>query len=527
MRNLVTFSLLAGVAFSSLGASSAPVDLLMVQPEGPQPAGQNGLCRRAAPLPPLPPEPPVPSQNQQNRWESRDGAMDVMEPPALAVPAPEPAPPPPPPPPMMAPPAPSAESSVVVTGSRSREAATPAKRAAPSAVAADVASAPPPPDSSFAPRRGPQPQSGLLTAGEHDDLLNPELYARYVDGFLKSETLQGVPRVDTRRVLTVAVKDNAGRPVPFARVKLTCADGNSLTMATLADGTAAFFPELDRLGSSVRVSVSSSGQAAAERSVSIAGAPGAQLHSVTLNAPAAQVRQFDLAVVIDTTGSMGDELEYLKAELLSIVGDIRARHPQLDVRLALIPYRDEGDEYVTRTFAFTPNLPSIQGRLKQHFAGGGGDYPEAVEQAMARAVSLQWRPNAIKSLLLVADAPPHAEDVASTWAAAEVARSKRIQIVPVAASGVAEGAEYLMRAMAASTQSRYLFLTDDSGIGNPHAPPAIDCYLVTRLDALIRRTLDSQISGRRIEPKDGELIRTVGTYDKGRCVLPPEVASAN
>ena len=108
-----------------------------------------------------------------------------------------------------------------------------------------------------------------------------------------------------------------------------------------------------------------------------------------------------------------------------------------------------------------------------------------------------------------------------------MARAKRIQIVPVAASGVAEGAEYLMRAMAASTQSRYLFLTDDSGIGNPHAPPAIDCYLVTKLDALIRRTLDSQISGRRIEPRDGELIRTVGMYDKGRCVLPPEMASAN
>ena len=59
----------------------------------------------------------------------------------------------------------------------------------------------------------------------------------------------------------------------------------------------------------------------------------------------------------------------------------------------------------------------------------------------------------------------------------------------VAASGVADKAEYAMRAMAAATQSRYLFLTDDSGVGNPHAPPAIDCYLVTRLDALVRLAL--------------------------------------
>lgn len=92
--------------------------------------------------------------------------------------------------------------------------------------------------------------------------------------------------------------------------------------------------------------------------------------------------------------------------------------------------------------------------------------------------------------------------------------------MPVAASGVGDTAEYVMRAMAAATQSRYLFLTDDSGIGNAHAEPAIDCYLVSRLDGLVRRVLDGQISGRRIEPGDGEVIRSVGDHDNGRCALP-------
>jgi hypothetical protein len=145
-----------------------------------------------------------------------------------------------------------------------------------------------------------------------------------------------------------------------------------------------------------------------------------------------------------------------------------------------------------------------------------------MDQAMARAVALDWRPNAVRSLLLVADAPPHDENVGATWAAAEAARAARIQIVPVAASGVGDTAEYVMRAMAAATQSRYLFLTDDSGIGNAHAEPAIDCYLVTRLDRLVRRVLDGQISGRRIEPRAGEVIRSVGDYEEGRCLLPPD-----
>lgn len=78
-----------------------------------------------------------------------------------------------------------------------------------------------------------------------------------------------------------------------------------------------------------------------------------------------------------------------------------------------------------------------------------------------------------------------------------------------------------MRAMAAATQSRYPFLTDDSGVGNSHAPPAIDCYPVTRLDALVRRVIDTQVSGRRIEPADHEIIRS-GKYDAGKCIHPDD-----
>lgn len=365
----------------------------------------------------------------------------------------------------------------------------------------------------------PEPQSGQLTAGDHDDLLNPELYARYAAGFLRGSQMQGVPRLDTRSVLTVAVQDEKGRPVPFAEVTLTCADGNSLTLATVADGSAVFHPELDRLGDSVMVTVPGDRRA---RMVSLAGGPGAQRHSVTIAAPARPVTKFDLMLAIDTTGSMGDEIDYLKAELRTILADLKRSHPALDIRLGLIVYRDLGDEYVTRTFPFAADLDRMQTDLRAQYANGGGDYPEAMDLALHRAVGQAWRPDAVKSLLLVADAPPHDENIGKTWAAAEAARAKRIQIVPVAASGVADKAEYVMRAMAAATQSRYIFLTDDSGIGNPHAAPAVDCYLVTRLDRLVRRVLDSQISGRRVEPGQGEVIRTVGRYDAGKCVLPPD-----
>lgn len=502
--------LLTGVSLS-LTASVPAVS----HPHPDDPNGQ-GLCRRAAALPVLPPEPRHDPQQQHRH-----------EPPVHAAPVPM-APPPPPPPPPAPPPvsmsgADDGSGEISVTGSRvarpGLEAPSPVTVTGDgreSARMADSVAHPSPPPY----RPGLRPQAGLLTAGDHDDLLNPALYARYVARFLDRMQIQGVPRLDTARTLTVAVEDTHGRPVPFAPVRVTCADGNSLVLRTLADGTAVFFPSFDRLGDRVRLSVDRSGQEA--RDVVLDDAPGGQRQTLTFSHSTRPVRKFDLLLAIDTTGSMGDEMTYLKAELRSILDALKRSHPGLDIRLGLVAYKDEGDIYVTRTYPFTPSLTQMQASLAAHHADGGGDYPEAMDQALVRAVGLDWREDAVKSLLLVADAPPHDRNVPATWAAAEAARAKRIQIVPVAASGVADTAEYVMRAMAAATQSRYIFLTDDSGIGNPHAPPAVACHLVTRLDSLIRRVLDSQISGRRVEPREGEVIRTVGRYDRGKCILPPD-----
>lgn len=490
-------------------------------PGGFAPAGaaqaREPLCRRAAALPALPPEPRV--QDQQRRHRPEGGALAS---PVFAPPSPMAPPPPPSPafePPPVGEPAPMPETSseagsISVTGSRVDSSdTTPLDTSVDSVAEARSAPGIHPPR----PYPRPRPQSGLLTAGDHDDLLNPELYASYAGRFLRQSNLPGLPRLDTRRVLTVAVQDEAGRPVPFARVTVHCGDGNSLSLATVADGTAVFHPGLDRLGERVRISVPGGGA----RSVELAGA-GAQRQGFTLRSGGAPVRKFDLLLAIDTTGSMGDEIAYLKSELRTILADLRRSHPGLDIRLGLVAYKDEGDVYVTRTYPFLSNINAMQANLQAQYAEGGGDYPEAMDLALARAVAQDWRPDAVKSLLLVADAPPHDENIGKAWRAAEAARAKRIQIVPVAASGVGDVAEYVMRAMAAATQSRYIFLTDDSGIGNPHATPAVDCFLVTRLDRLVRRVLDSQISGRRVEPREGEVIRSVGRYDHGKCILPPD-----
>lgn len=511
MRRILYGTTAAAVIISGWGANFG--EFMPVA----QAAPAQPFCRNAPLLAALPKEPDVAQAQQQDphmavtgRASSRSVSdAEVRAMPTVAAPAP-PAPPPPPPPSYAAPTSPIASSGAV------------AERGDGASAGVMERSVVRPP---YPRRPQPTPQAGLLTAGEHDDLLNPELYAAYVKRSNLGQDIRDLQALDTMNVVTVEVKDRRGQAVSFADVKIICEDGNSLSFSTQADGRVAFFPDLDRLSPDFRIEVSQDGRMLAPtRRALLTQDAGGQVIGVTAaeRASFAKPKALDLMLVIDTTGSMGDELRYLQTELRSIVNDIAARHKGLDVRVGFVFYRDEGDAYVTQTHDFDSDMGRVNGRLARERATGGGDYPEAMDQALNRALHANWRKDAVKSLLLVADAPPHDDKFGKTWAAAEAARAKRIHITPVAASGVADKAEYAMRSMAALTQSRYTFLTDDSGVGNPHAPPAVACYQVTALNALLRRVIDSQISGRRVEPEKNEVIRSVGQYDKGKCILPAD-----
>jgi hypothetical protein len=60
-----------------------------------------------------------------------------------------------------------------------------------------------------------------------------------------------------------------------------------------------------------------------------------------------------------------------------------------------------------QSFEFTSDVAKVKESLKSLFASGGGDGPEAVTAAMKAALDLQWRPEASKMAVLVADAPCH------------------------------------------------------------------------------------------------------------------------
>ncbi len=188
----------------------------------------------------------------------------------------------------------------------------------------------------------------------------------------------------------------------------------------------------------------------------------------------------------------------------------------MDIRYGLILYRDQGDDYVVRNLGFTGSQAMMKGWLRAQSAGGGGDEPEAAAAALASGVALDWRRGKGERLLIhIADAPPHQGDAAAYLAAAQAAAATGVQIFGLGASGASGASEYLMRQAAALTGGRYLFLTDDSGVGLSHAEPTMSCYRVTTLKDLLTRVLQSELGGRRIEATD--VVREVGSYAGGVC----------
>lgn len=199
----------------------------------------------------------------------------------------------------------------------------------------------------------------------------------------------------------------------------------------------------------------------------------------------------DILFTIDATGSMGDEISYLKSEIQNIISRIDQRVQQK--RVGLTFYRDKGEEYIVKDFAFTTDIKRVKENLSKQYASGGGDYEEAVERALEVSMAKSWNKNAKARLLfLVLDAPPHLtqENVVTIKKVIKEAQHKGIKIIPIVASGADKTVEFLMRSFSVATNGTYVFLTDDSGIGNSHIKPSAKNYKVEKLNDLIVRLIE-------------------------------------
>ncbi|HAA10164.1 MAG TPA: hypothetical protein DCE41_00140 [Cytophagales bacterium] len=204
-------------------------------------------------------------------------------------------------------------------------------------------------------------------------------------------------------------------------------------------------------------------------------------------------RKVQIMFTIDATGSMGDELEYLKVELEDVINRVHQNLSGLQIETGAMVYRDEGDDYVTRPEWLNSDVGVVLDFLKGQSANGGGDYEEAVHTALQESIDLNpWDSTAIARLLfLVLDAPPHENRavVESIQNSVEKAAQRGIKIIPVTASGIDKQTEFLMRLMALSTNGTYVFITNHSGVGEEKIEPTVGQYEVEFLNELLIRLI--------------------------------------
>jgi hypothetical protein len=157
-----------------------------------------------------------------------------------------------------------------------------------------------------------------------------------------------------------------------------------------------------------------------------------------------QIQSLDLVFCIDTTGSMVDDIDAVKAAARQITNAIGSQFP--DYRIALADYRDfyddqntaapygsPGDRPYRDDVNFTTNANRIIAGLQPLVAAGGGDGPESVYAALMHCIdanALEARLNAngnerfidanspgpgswrtgrdvLRVVMLMGDAPPH------------------------------------------------------------------------------------------------------------------------
>ena len=121
----------------------------------------------------------------------------------------------------------------------------------------------------------------------------------------------------------------------------------------------------------------------------------------------------DIVFAIDATGSMKNDIEKLKNDLLPALYDFFGEHA--NTRLGLLLYRDYGDSYKykelpIKLFSFTDNFETFSNNLKsvRIYGWEGGDIPEAVYEAMYGSVAFfNWREDVNRQIILIGDAEPH------------------------------------------------------------------------------------------------------------------------
>jgi Mg-chelatase subunit ChlD len=361
------------------------------------------------------------------------------------------------------------------------------------------------PAASAAPGFGLAAPSPGVRAGEWDDNANYREFQR----FLETSSRLAYHRMDLRNRRFIVVRDNDGRGVPSCRVRVS--DGQrQIHLTTAASGRAILFPHAEGLfGNGLTATARCAGDVT-QRTFNL----GADDAAVDLRLKTARVLPqqavIDVAFILDTTGSMAEEIAAVKSTIQKVASSLSTQRYQ--VRLGLVEYKDRTDELATKVYPMSTDLQRFAASVNDIRASGGGDIPEDAVQGLEVGVNqLAWSNASVARVaFMIGDAPPHLDyqDGGRYEKAARTAAHRGIKIHTIAASGMDDLGQVVWRQIAQYTGATNMFVL--RGGAGPQSKGGGDAksscggthsnYSSGNLDALIVTKVERELKALQADP---------------------------
>jgi Mg-chelatase subunit ChlD len=362
----------------------------------------------------------------------------------------------------------------------------------------------------------PVQQQGVK-AGEWDDNANYREFQKW----LGSESRVGFHKVDVRDRQFIVVRDADGKAIPRCGLTIRDEKQHGVSLTTTASGRALLFPHAEGLEGELSATAHCDGL---EKTVRFAANRADNVVDLKMSgARKAPVREVDLGFVLDTTGSMSEEITAVKATIQKVARSLAGEN--VKIKVGLVEYKDRVDPFVTKVYPMTEDLARFSRQVEGLSAGGGGDYPESVNEGLHVALNrLDWGAGgAVKMAVLVGDAPPHLDYANDFDYAVDMkdAAHRGIQVFTIAASGMDELGQVVWRQIAQYTDATNLFVMrggagpQSIGAGDPRS----SCggtqtqYRSGNLDALITERVRRELAN---IDRDPMRIPGVGTDENAK-----------
>lgn len=335
-----------------------------------------------------------------------------------------------------------------------------------------------------------KPRIGLITAGHWRDLDHWSDWIK-TNNDPNVSALQSNWGFNLNKLHQYTIKNNANKVMPLVKVKFTDTK-TKLVWESVSDVNGIVYSWLNlndkNAGDEIKIELSDN-----NTPYKINKTGDNQFVIVIDSKSQEKATGLDLAFVVDATGSMGDEIKFLQLELVDIIHKVSKSNPCLNIRTGSLFYKDEGDDYLTRTMPLNEQLSITGSFITEQSANGGGDFPEALDFALENAITqLGWSQNqSHKIMIMLLDAPCHSDTGSKNRIkrCIQKASSLGIHIIPVAASGIDKSTEFLLKNIAIATNGEYVYITDDSKIGNGHIQPTGGKSEVKPLNDLLIETI--------------------------------------